>query len=518
MIKRYHKDGMIDDEIPVDGRISSVGSSLVFWILCLCLGSCLAAHESAQYTALWTFATKTTVESLVALSVVLVVGLTIVAIGRRNGLPLAFCFRAFVVLMLVQCIAILIKGGMELALIPSTLSLAQIVLQETSFFALPLLCPIAYALGVRNVTQLFMAGFAIAGAIQVIFCILLRSAAIMLVTTLPVISIAALAIALRMGRVEGGGRRESGDVFPAPASSEGLLPILACGAILLFAALLIDTNEARMILQDGGGGSRALQLVAGVSSFVAAIFLFIVDRRYMSEVTICLCCFFALPVMLGALYASSLTNTIGAAFLVAVLHRFGYAIMFYLMACFSRLFSTGVSPQVYFLLCFLATRLGWALGLLAFAGSADVVFDTIASVSGLIMLGATCAIVVFWMIRKWASSDSSTGIVTGSEREETALAGSVSNDVISAESAPVDILQKASFELAGRYGLTPREMDVFMLLARGRTAGHIQKALCISDGTTRTHMNHIYRKLGINSHEELMDLVDAAIGSSSDDN
>ena len=26
-------------------------------------------------------------------------------------------------------------------------------------------------------------------------------------------------------------------------------------------------------------------------------------------------------------------------------------------------------------------------------------------------------------------------------------------------------------------------------------------------------MNHIYRKLGINSHEELMDLVDASIES-----
>lgn len=56
--------------------------------------------------------------------------------------------------------------------------------------------------------------------------------------------------------------------------------------------------------------------------------------------------------------------------------------------------------------------------------------------------------------------------------------------------------------------LTPREQEVFALLARGRNSPFIQKELFITNNTVKAHVKHIYQKLGVSSHQELIDLVD----------
>lgn len=62
--------------------------------------------------------------------------------------------------------------------------------------------------------------------------------------------------------------------------------------------------------------------------------------------------------------------------------------------------------------------------------------------------------------------------------------------------------------VCARYKLTPREIEVFLLLAKGRNAEYIQNALFISNHTVKTHIYNIYRKLGIHSLQELLDIVD----------
>ena len=61
---------------------------------------------------------------------------------------------------------------------------------------------------------------------------------------------------------------------------------------------------------------------------------------------------------------------------------------------------------------------------------------------------------------------------------------------------------------AERYGLTPREEEVFFLLAKGRNAEYIAEQLVVSPATVKSHIYHIYRKLGINSQQHLMNIVD----------
>lgn len=61
--------------------------------------------------------------------------------------------------------------------------------------------------------------------------------------------------------------------------------------------------------------------------------------------------------------------------------------------------------------------------------------------------------------------------------------------------------------LAAERGLTPREAEILGLIAMGRSATYIAEELTISHNTTRTHIKHVYEKLGIHSKQELIDLV-----------
>ncbi|HBT95904.1 MAG TPA: helix-turn-helix transcriptional regulator [Coriobacteriia bacterium] len=62
--------------------------------------------------------------------------------------------------------------------------------------------------------------------------------------------------------------------------------------------------------------------------------------------------------------------------------------------------------------------------------------------------------------------------------------------------------------VAVAYGLTRREKEVLVLLAHGRTLNIITRDLTIATGTARSHMEKIYRKLGVHKQQELIDLVE----------
>lgn len=63
---------------------------------------------------------------------------------------------------------------------------------------------------------------------------------------------------------------------------------------------------------------------------------------------------------------------------------------------------------------------------------------------------------------------------------------------------------------ANRYLLSQRETEVLFFLAKGHNATSIQEQLFISEGTTKTHIRHIYRKLDVHSQQELIQMVESA--------
>lgn len=64
--------------------------------------------------------------------------------------------------------------------------------------------------------------------------------------------------------------------------------------------------------------------------------------------------------------------------------------------------------------------------------------------------------------------------------------------------------------VAREFGLTEREAEVMVLLAKGRTRARIQEELYLSGGTVATHARHIYQKVGVHSKQELLDVIESS--------
>lgn len=68
--------------------------------------------------------------------------------------------------------------------------------------------------------------------------------------------------------------------------------------------------------------------------------------------------------------------------------------------------------------------------------------------------------------------------------------------------------ERSVAKLAADHRLSPRETEVLELLAKGRSAPFIAEEFTVSVGTVKTHIRHIYEKLGIHSKQELLDLFE----------
>ena len=66
----------------------------------------------------------------------------------------------------------------------------------------------------------------------------------------------------------------------------------------------------------------------------------------------------------------------------------------------------------------------------------------------------------------------------------------------------------AASRLANQAGLSPREAEVFALLAHGRTRSYIGNELSIGEETVKSHVKGIYRKMGLHSQQDAIDLLD----------
>lgn len=73
---------------------------------------------------------------------------------------------------------------------------------------------------------------------------------------------------------------------------------------------------------------------------------------------------------------------------------------------------------------------------------------------------------------------------------------------------PLQSLEQRCRDIGSERNLTEREQEIFEYLARGRNVRFIQDELTVSYNTVKTHVSHIYAKLDVHSHQELIDLVE----------
>jgi DNA-binding NarL/FixJ family response regulator len=106
-------------------------------------------------------------------------------------------------------------------------------------------------------------------------------------------------------------------------------------------------------------------------------------------------------------------------------------------------------------------------------------FDTDSDVLPAIEAGAT------GYLLKDATPEELVRAVRAAARGESALSPSVATRLIGQVRAPAE-------------PLSPRELEVLALIARGTTNREAAKRLFISEATVKTHLLHVYAKLGVN--------------------
>jgi DNA-binding CsgD family transcriptional regulator len=62
--------------------------------------------------------------------------------------------------------------------------------------------------------------------------------------------------------------------------------------------------------------------------------------------------------------------------------------------------------------------------------------------------------------------------------------------------------------ISQEYHLSPKESEIMVLFAKGRSSARIQQDLYISRGTCTTHLRHIYQKLNVHDKQEFLDLIE----------
>jgi DNA-binding CsgD family transcriptional regulator len=114
----------------------------------------------------------------------------------------------------------------------------------------------------------------------------------------------------------------------------------------------------------------------------------------------------------------------------------------------------------------------------------------------------------------WLLKSKNSWVLVDREAAETTLAPPTGYSADAAHEQLADIpaftpWRKRCGAVAALYDLSPREVEVFFLVAKGRNAEYIQRTLFISTHTAKTHIANIYRKLEIHSLQELLDMIEA---------
>lgn len=121
------------------------------------------------------------------------------------------------------------------------------------------------------------------------------------------------------------------------------------------------------------------------------------------------------------------------------------------------------------------------------AGFSSIPFEDMVLFDGTALVGFA-AMVVTAFLSFWYSKipDRRLAVVSGSE--------------------PLDVVQRCSL-LSEKCELSPREKEILVFLAQGRSGPYIQEELCIAKSTVKTHVRHIYEKVGVTSRQELLDTL-----------
>ena len=80
-----------------------------------------------------------------------------------------------------------------------------------------------------------------------------------------------------------------------------------------------------------------------------------------------------------------------------------------------------------------------------------------------------------------------------------------------------DLVKLSEAQVPGIFALSSRELDVVTRLLAGYRVPAVARALFVSQSTVRNHLSSVFKKLGVESQQELIDLLVARKDETSSD-
>lgn len=271
--------------------------------------------------------------------------------------------------------------------------------------------------------------------------------------------------------------------YPVPWKLVGLMAL----------AGLASGFAGSLILDAGGMGAQ--HRIAATSVFGALLLFAFVVRRGRFDIRV-----LAWSTLLLAVASFCLIPFLGATqgALLSFLIKFSYVsfALFVLLVLSNVVWRFEVPSARVFASARAASEAAMLAGILVrnwMRGSGILDNETTLWLIALIGLAAVVGCVVVWH----------------SERSVTSDWGAMGVDASSGLRVPNrrELVRARCEELAALRGLTPREREVLELLGDGLKPPQIEQTLFLSHNTLKTHLRHIYMKLGVHTREEAADLV-----------
>lgn len=214
----------------------------------------------------------------------------------------------------------------------------------------------------------------------------------------------------------------------------------------------------------------------------------------------------AFPLVFVGLVLGMLLN-LGSAFASSMVVNVGYALMTALLTMvladrrarfgLSLLWSLGIVRAVLTAGVFLGAR---ASAFVLEASSQD------AFALKVLVVAALAALVVSAWLWTRDSRPNWSDLMISKLDEQRLEADAKAEDRAKADAVKEEIKRRCE-GLAEEFKLSRRECEVLGYLALGWSAPRIEAELCISNNTVKTHIKHIYAKLGVHSRDEVKVLV-----------
>lgn len=120
---------------------------------------------------------------------------------------------------------------------------------------------------------------------------------------------------------------------------------------------------------------------------------------------------------------------------------------------------------------------------------------------------AVAVAVICWLAGGRVANDELRLDAEGIPESEAPVAGNASSNA-SVTSLMESLVERRCAQMGEEYRLSPREIEVLALLAWGKNARRIEEVLGLSANTVKTHVRHIYTKMGVHTRSELDALLD----------